>query len=244
MKQNNTISVVMPVYNEAGCIERTLRHVIDFCSLYSNYEFIFINDGSTDKTQEILTKTLGNSCQYNISCISYSPNKGKGYAVKIGVDFANGDYICYLDSDLAYSLDNLIILADKLEGMDIVIGSRSQDKNNQKVSLIRKIAGQIFNYLSRTILNLPFTDMQAGIKGFKKDVAKNLFKRQFTSGFSFDVELIYLAWKWGYSIGEIPVVVLDTHLCKKSKVNLFKDSLKMLVNLFQIQHNYSIGKYE
>lgn len=234
----------MPVYNEAGCIEKTLRHVIGFCSLYSNYEFIIVNDGSTDKTQEILTKVLGNVCKYNISCVSYSPNQGKGYAVKTGVNFANGDYICYLDSDLAYSLDNLIILADKLENMDIVIGSRNQAKNNQKVSLIRKIAGKSFNYLSRIILNLPFTDMQAGIKGFKKDVAKNLFKHQFTSGFSFDVELIYLAWKWGYSIGEIPVVVLDTHINKKSKVNLFKDSLKMLLNLFQIQYNYRIGKYE
>lgn len=241
---NQITSVIMPMYNEAECIERTLRYVIDFCSFYPNYEFIFVNDGSTDRTQEILTKILDNLCDYNISCVSYSPNQGKGYAVKIGVDFANGDYICYLDSDLAYSLDNLIILTDKLEDMDVVIGSRSQAKNNQKVSLIRKIAGQIFNYLSRIILNLPFTDMQAGIKGFKKDVAKNLFKHQFTSGFSFDVELIYLAWKWGYIIGEIPVVVLDSHINKKSKVNLFKDSLKMLLNLFKIQYNYRQGKYE
>ena len=86
--------------------------------------------------------------------------------------------------------------------------------------------------------------MQAGIKGFKNDVAKDLFKRQQIKGFSFDVELIYIAHKEGDRIGEIPAIVSGQHLYKHSKVNILQDSLKMFINLLQIRYKYGGGRYE
>ncbi|MBR8838731.1 MAG: glycosyltransferase [Stigonema ocellatum SAG 48.90 = DSM 106950] len=239
------VSVILPVYNEAKCIEKTLKSIFRFAKNRPNFNFIFVNDGSTDKTKEILSKKLESAKTTNVKFISYEFNKGKGYAVKTGVKYADGDYICYMDSDLAYSLEHLDIIVEKLEYFDIVIGCRNLASSHIKgLSLMRKIAGKVFNLLSRIILDLPFSDMQAGIKGFKKDVAKELFKRQQIRGFSFDVELIYVAYKEGYDIGEIPVRVSAQHLYKKSKVNLFEDSIKMFFNLLQIRYKYMKGRYE
>ena len=86
--------------------------------------------------------------------------------------------------------------------------------------------------------------MQAGLKGFKKIPAREIFKRQTLTGFSFDAELLFLAQKKGYTIGEIPAKVSQQHLYKVSQVNILKDSLKMLGCLFQIKLNDRAGYYE
>jgi len=86
--------------------------------------------------------------------------------------------------------------------------------------------------------------MQAGIKGFRKEVAIDLFSKQSINRFAFDVELLYLAQKKGYTIGEIPAIVSEIHLYKSSKVNLVRDSVKMIMNLIQIKYNDISGLYE
>ncbi len=163
------VSVILPVYNEAKCIEKTLSSVLLFGQEKPNYNFIIVNDGSTDNTKEILERNLAITKASNVNLISYERNQGKGYAVRLGVSYAKGDYICYIDSDLAYSLEHLELVIEKLEYCDVVIGCRSLAANHFQTSrIVRMIAGKTFNILSRYILDLPFTDMQAGIKGFKK----------------------------------------------------------------------------
>lgn len=239
------VSVILPIYNEAKHIDTTLKSLLKFSKCYPNYSFILVNDGSADETQEILDKQLKITNISQIQVISYQPDRGKGNAVKVGVENADGDYICYIDSDLAYSLEHLILLVEKLEYFDIVIGCRNLVPNNFKFfSLRRMIAGKIFNCLSRAILDLPFEDMQAGIKGFHKDVANKLFKRQLLRGFSFDVELIYLAKLNSYNIGEIAAVVSEGHSDKISKVNLLKDSFIMFFDLLIIKFNHIVKKYQ
>ncbi|MBO3460388.1 glycosyltransferase [Aetokthonos hydrillicola Thurmond2011] len=238
------VAVILPVYNEEKCIQRTLDSILEFSKSQPYYHFIFVNDGSTDRTEEILIKTVESLNTSQIKLISYQENKGKGAAIKTGLQYAEGDYICYIDSDLAYSLEYLKVIVQKLEYFDIVIGCRVLDLNALNgLSLIRIIAGKMFNLLSRIILDLPFHDMQAGIKGFKKDVAVYLFKQQDRKGFSFDVELIYIAHNKGYHIGEIPVIVSDDHLYKQSKVNLVKDSIGMFFSLLKIRFKYNTSRY-
>lgn len=241
-----TVSVIVPIYNEAKCIERTFDEVAKFCWLHPEYHFIFVNDGSLDATKKIIKHKIDTvGFEGQISLVSYENNCGKGYAVRYGVKYSTGDYVCFLDADLAYSLDHLHSLAEKLEGFDVVIGSRHLDDVAVKYqNFWRKISGKVFNLLSRKILDLEFTDMQAGLKGFRLPVAKQLFQKQVMTGFSFDVELIYLARKYGYQIGEIPAKVSESHLLKKSKVNLIKDSLLMFYNLLQIRLNDWKKRYE
>ncbi|MDX2232376.1 MAG: glycosyltransferase [Leptolyngbyaceae cyanobacterium bins.349] len=238
-------SIILPIYNEQACIHSTFDAVLAYAKTHPTYDFIFVNDGSTDRTVALLEAQIAASNSDRILLISYSQRGGKGYAVRRGIEVADGDYICFLDGDLAYSLEHLDLMLSKLEWFEMVIGCRSLViDGNQGIPPVRKLAGKIFNTLSRRILNLQYVDMQAGLKGFQKEAAKRLFSLQELTGFSFDVELIYLARKQGYTIAEIPAHVSYTHSRKQSKVNLLLDSLKMLNDLLRIRLNDWLGRYE
>lgn len=239
------VAVILPVYNEANCIEQTFDRILEFSQKNHAYNFIIINDGSTDDTLQIIENKLKTFPTHHIQLISYSDRKGKGYAVKKASEDVDADCMCFLDGDLAYSLEHLEPLVEKLEKFDVVIGCRNLDRENfRNLTLLRKIAGKIFNLISRSILNLKYKDMQAGLKGFKKKPAQQIFKRQTLTGFSFDAEILFIAKKHGYTIGEIPARVSQQHIYKVSQVNIFKDSLKMLGCLLKIRLNDRAGYYE
>lgn len=237
-------SIILPVYNEQDCVAQTFDAVLEYADEHPTYEFIFVSDGSTDQTPQILAQRMATESD-RIHLIAYPERGGKGYAVRQGVEAAIGDCVCFMDGDLAYSLDHLDLLLSKLEGYEVAIGCRSLvPDGNLGLNSLRKVAGKVFNTLSQRILNLHYVDMQAGLKGFQRSAAKEIFSRQTLTGFSFDVELIYLARKLGYSIGEIPARVSPQHCRKLSKVNLLLDSVKMLKDLFRIQLNDRLGRYE
>ena len=239
------IAVILPVYNEANCIEQTFDRILEYSQKSHAYNFIIVNDGSTDETLQIIENKLTTFPTHHIKLISYSERQGKGYAVKKGSESVDADCICFMDGDLAYSLEHLEPLVEKLEKFDVVIGCRNLDRHNfRNLTLIRKISGKTFNFISRKILNLPYRDMQAGLKGFKNKAAQEIFKQQTITGFSFDAELLFLAQKKGYTIGEIPARVSEQHLYKISKVNIVKDSLEMFSCLLKIRYNNRAGNYE
>jgi dolichyl-phosphate beta-glucosyltransferase len=238
------VVVILPVYNEQACIGTTFEAIRGYLYTHPNYRFVFVNDGSTDRTREILTGAIKAAQDPRLQLMSYSPRGGKGYAIKVGMEQAQGDFLCYLDSDLAYSLEHLDRLVEKLHHCDVAIGCRSLVASNpQGLRPSRKVAGKTFNWLSRKLLNLNYRDMQAGLKGFRRESAQDLFGHQSLMGFSFDVELIYLAQKRGYRIGEVPAAVSRAHQQKISKVNLLQDSLCMLRDLFGIRINDIMGRY-
>lgn len=240
------VSIIIPIYNEQSCIGYTFDAVLDYSRSHPTYQFIFVNDGSVDQTQKILEQRIaGAETDDQIQLCTYPDRGGKGYAVRRGIKVANGDYICFIDGDLAYSLDHLDLLVTKLEQYEVVIGCRGLVPGGDRgLNPTRKFAGKIYNTLSKRILNLKFIDMQAGLKGFQKEAARELFRRQVLTGFSFDVELMYLSKKLGYGIAEIPAYVSASHSRKISKVNLLMDSLKMLGDLFKIRLNDWLGRYE
>jgi dolichyl-phosphate beta-glucosyltransferase len=240
----DAVTVVLPVYNEQSCIAQTFDAVVAFARKHPSYTFLFVNDGSTDHTKAILADRLKIAQMPQLQMLSYSPRAGKGFAIKTGMNYAEGSYLCYLDSDLAYSLEHLGALVECLESQDVAIGSRSLVASNPAVlHWSRRLAGKVYNWVSRAALGLGYRDMQAGLKGFRRDVAKELFAQQSLMGFSFDVELIYLAKRQGYRIGQIPAQVSKQHQQKTSKVNLLSDSLKMFKDLLQIRWNDLIGRY-
>lgn len=239
------IAVILPVYNEANCIEQTFDRILEFSQINHAYNFIIVNDGSTDDTLPIIENKLKTFPTHHIKLISYSHRQGKGYAVKKGSEYVDADCICFMDGDLAYSLEHLEPLVEKLEKFHVVIGCRNLYRENfRNLTLLRKISGQIFNFISRKILNLPYRDMQAGLKGFQKNAAQELFNQQTITGFSFDAELLFLAQKKGYTIGEIPARISEQHLYKASQVNIVKDSLQMFSCLLKIRSNDRAGNYD
>ncbi|MBN8561765.1 MULTISPECIES: glycosyltransferase [Leptolyngbya] len=239
------VSIVLPVYNEQACIQRTFEAVLHYLKTHPNFTFIFVDDGSSDRTKHIITAGIRIAKTPQIKLLSYKPRAGKGYAIRRGVEYADGDLICFLDGDLAYSLAHLDKLIEKLQTCDVVIGNRALIRGrHQPENFDRKITEKVFNFLSRRILNLQYSDMQAGLKGFRRSAAKQLFFYQILTGFSFDVELIYLAKQWGYTIGEVPAIVSKQHQKKMSKVHLLRDSIKMLLDLLKIRFNDQLGRYQ
>jgi dolichyl-phosphate beta-glucosyltransferase len=241
------LSVILPVYNEQNCLDHTVDVVLAYAQAHPDIEFIFVDDGSTDRTHRQLARRLAHQANdaTQIRYTSYAQRQGKGYAVKQGVKLAIGEYICFLDGDLAYSLEHLEPILRQLEHCDLVIGCRNLvDQQLQGVKPSRHLAGKIFNSLSQLILQLHFSDMQAGLKGFRRPVAVRLFSQIQTTGFAFDVELMYLAQKQGYTIGEIPAYLAPHHVDKPSKVKLFQDSVQMLFELFRIRYNDWTGRYD
>ena len=240
------VQVVLPFYNEASLIRTTFTEVEKFGLEHPEFAFLFVDDGSSDDTSPTLRTLISESDipESRLGLISYSPNRGKGRAVKAGIEGATADLVLFTDGDLAYSMDHLPKLAAALESADVVIGSRSLvHRSERNTTPMRKLMGWTFNRCARLILGLKHKDTQAGLKGFRIDAARAIFARQRLGGFAFDVELCYLAKRLGYSVVEIPAYVSEEHSYKRSKVNLVKDPIRMFAALVDVRINALLGRY-
>lgn len=225
------ISVVIPAYNEERRLPNTLRTIIDFVSgRKEEFEIIVVDDGSKDNTFHS-AKEFGDS----IDVYSLDKNSGKGAAVRKGVLKATGDLIFFTDADLStpiYELDKL--LEDLKNSSDISIGSRAVDYSMIKVHqpFYREFMGKTFNKIVQFLVIKGIKDTQCGFKGFKNKVAKDIFSKSLIDGFSFDVEVLYIAKKLNYKISEVPV---EWYNDQQTKINPIKDSFKMLKEIFKIR---------
>ncbi len=230
----NKISVVIPVYNEEKNISNCLDKLSGYMSShFEDYEIVIVNDGSTDSTEQIFLTNAGNYA--NLKMISYTPNKGKGNAVRTGMNAASGDRIVCTDCDLAYGVEVIGEMAKGLSDYDLVIGSRNLTKEGHKgYNPIRKLASKAYIKLLNLAAGFRHTDSQCGIKAYRGDAARKIFKNCETKGFAFDLEALMIAEKAGYSIGEYPVSIIN-HSNEGSKVRIFRDTRKMLSDLKKIK---------
>ena len=198
------LSVVIPVFNEENKISKDIEAVYKYFNENSiNGELIIVDDGSRDKTCDI-AKSFSKHYP-NLKVINYKNNRGKGYAVKIGMLAATKEYVLFADSGLCvpfkYANDGLKLLN---EGYDIAIGSRRQNaKILLKQPLYRRLGSNVFDFLIKTFKIIPegIEDTQCGFKLFKKEIAHKLFKKIFTDKFMWDIELLRIVNKEKYKIG-------------------------------------------
>jgi len=241
------ISIVIPLYNEQYRIENTLRRIQEyFSNVDFNYELIFVNDGSTDETNMIITKfknnfdinpIRGNNC--HILILNNEVNMGKGFSVRKGILASKGKYILFTDADLSTDISEEQKLFDYLKnGYDIVIASRGlkDSKLIERQNILRQSMGKFFNFLVKLILNLDYKDTQCGFKYFSRYAIDKIFPYLEINDFSFDVEILYLAKKLGLKVKEVPVSWINS---KNSKVRILKDSFKMIISLIKIRRMYS-----
>ncbi len=228
MKIVTEVSVIVPVYNQEENIGRNLKILKESLEKeFSDFEIIAVNDGSSDKSFEILKRT-------NFVRTVFCPeNKGKGYAVRRGVMLARGEYIFFTDADLSYSPENIIkgINVIKTEKSDGVCGIRAY--KNSEYPFFRRFSSSVFSFFAKSILKLNISDSQCGFKGFEKNAARNVFARLQTFRFGFDAELLFEAKKEGLKLSALPVHF--THFPSKSLKPL-KDSGEMLFSLFKIKY--------
>jgi glycosyltransferase involved in cell wall biosynthesis len=227
------LSIVVPAYNEGQRIANTLTQSYRYLSKQNyNFEILVVDDGSTDTTIDIVRGYFKEMPRLKL--IRHKKNQGKGAAVKTGILHATGDWVMFMDADLATPIEMLERLWNQKENYDILIGSRYLENDSIKTPqpLYRKIIAVGGNMIIKTILDLKINDTQCGFKLFKKPVARDLFTRQSMTGWSFDIEILALANILDYSVGEIAV---DWHNQAGSHVSPIKDSIKVLKEVFMIR---------
>jgi len=244
MPKNCFISIIIPVFNEEDCIEKTLDRIVEYMSKKEfSYEIIVADDGSTDKTKDVVEKVAQKYKDVDIKFISKGVHKGKGFAVSIGMKNASGDYALFLDADLSTDISEIDKFLDYIKKYEIVISSRAL--KNSKILIhqpfYRELGGKLFNKFIKLVLGLPYNDTQCGAKMFRREAAKKIFSNINITGFSFDIEVLLLAKIYNYKVIEIPVVWKHSF---DTKIKFLKDGLKMVIDVVKIKYNYLKGKYK
>jgi CheY-like chemotaxis protein len=244
---NNTIieqrcvGVVIPCYNEE---ERLLSvEFLDFVDKHSGYHLCFVNDGSKDKTLEVLNK-LRKGRESFITVYDCEKNGGKAEAVRLGMlhmaKKTDLDYIGFLDADLSTDLADFDELVSTIENSDykIVSGSRiSRMGADITKESARKIISLTINYIIRKILKMEFKDTQCGAKIFHKDVIEIAFNNKFLTKWLFDVE-IFIRIRKHFGLDRAKQILCEKPLKRwihadGSKLSM-KDSIKIMGQLGQI----------
>lgn len=233
------LSLIFPAYNESHRIRSTLATAAWYLDTTPwSYEIIAVDDGSTDRTHEEMVNAAGEL--ESVRVISYQPNRGKGYAVRQGIFAARGEHIAFSDVDLSAPIEELAKLFSAIEkGYDIAIGSRAV-KGAEIIAhqpLYRELGGKSLNLIIRLLAVPGIHDTQCGLKLFRGDVARDIFNRCFLNGWSFDVEVLYLARLLGYRVAEVPVRWAHS---PDSKIRPFRAGLQMLLDIvrIRIRHRY------
>ncbi len=246
-------SIVIPAYNEEDKITSSLTQVVNFMRGFStSFEVLVVNDGSKDLTASKVKEYSKDNPEV---LLIDNPHKGKGFAVWTGMMKAQGEYIYMADADLSAPIEDLkkfsVWVID--QDFDVVIGSR-EGVGARRVGepLYRHIMGRVFNLFVQIIALPGISDSQCGFKLFKKKAAKDIFGRLLIYGSdtkeidtaylgAWDVEVLYLAKKLGYTIKQVPVTWVYV---KTKRLNPIKDSCKMLLDVLKVRVNDARGKYK
>jgi len=205
----DSLSIVIPAYNEEKRLPQTLRQVLDWLALgaFSFREVIVVDDGSRDGTARVVEEFVKASACLRL--VKDPGNRGKGYAVRHGMLEAKGEWILYTDADLSTPITEIekLCRAASEKGAKVAIGSRALDRSLVEVHqpALRELSGRAFNLVMRAVTGLSFRDTQCGFKLFRADAAREIFSRQKQEGFSFDVEDLLIAKKLGLRAVEVPV---------------------------------------
>ncbi|MCX7991067.1 MAG: glycosyltransferase family 2 protein [Proteobacteria bacterium] len=236
------ISVVIPAYNEELLIADTVKNIAKYLTDNKyTWEIIVVNDGSKDRTEEILKELSHKINQLKI--IKHKINEGKGKSVKDGIFLSEGRVILFTDADLSAPMENLKGMKEELDkGSDIVVASRlAEGAKIKKRPLHRKIIGRMFNIIIGVIGFRGVKDTQCGFKLFKSDVAKEIFKKSRINGYAFDVEILHIAKIRGFKIKEYPVLWIDR---EDSKMKIIRDAFRMLREVLKIKYYDKKGLYK
>lgn len=238
-------SIIIPAYNEEKRIVKNLESIVKFLEVFPHKcEIIVIDDGSKDKTIEIVNnfaKKISKTNDPKIKVVEQRKNHGKGYAVKVGVEHATGKYILFTDADGSTPINELEKMAKYIGDYDLVIGSRKMmDSVLEKTQpFYRRMISKIGAVFSKIIIN-NIKDTQCGFKLMKNEAAKFIFEKQKIKRFGFDLEILAIAQHYDFKIIEIPVTWSDD---KQSKFRPIRDTIITFRDFIVIQYNFLTNKY-
>ena len=238
---NPLLSIIIPAYNEEGRLPDTLEQVTSFVDTQPYLaEVLVVENGSQDRTLEIAREF-----SQRFPCVKalHMDGRGKGLAVKYGMLQATGAYRFICDADLSMPIKEVNrFIPPELPDMDIAIASReAPGAIRYHEPAYRHLTGRFFNLVVRLLALPGLQDTQCGFKCFRGAVADEIFPLQTITGWSFDVEVLFIARQRGYRIVEIPV---PWYFSPNSKVRIVHDLYKVGLDLIAIRRNALRGKYK
>lgn len=229
------LSIVIPAYNEALRVGKTLEHICKYAeSKPYEVEIILVDDGSSDGTLELFRKFQSQWPATRI--FQNETNRGKGYSVRRGVLEARGEVVLFTDADLSAPIEEADKLLARLksEKADAAVGSRALDRSlvGIRQPWRREYAGRGFNLLVRLFTGLDIHDTQCGLKLFRRESTRRAFELQHVERFGFDPEVLFLIRCLGGKIEEVPVRWNDN---PATKVHFLRDSSLMFLDLIVLR---------
>jgi len=239
------ISIVIPAFEEETRLIEPLRQIFVFIeSEKLNAEVIVVDDGSKDKTKESAERVFAEFPAISAKVIRYEENRGKGFAVKIGLQAAQADVAIFSDADLSTPIEEIYKLIKPIESgeFDVTFGSRALDRKliGTHQPWRREQGGKVMNLIIRTMSGLNFSDTQCGFKAFNMKKFRPLLDVMTVDRFGFDVEFLFVAQFHNLRLKEIPV---RWNNVEGSKVSVLRDTRRMIGELNQIRKNAKRGTY-
>jgi dolichyl-phosphate beta-glucosyltransferase len=234
-----SLSVVFPCFDEAERLPGTLAaYLAWFPPDRSQVELIVVDDGSTDGTTAIADQIA--AADPRVRVVRTTRNHGNGYAVRTGVQAAQGEVVVFTDADGSYGPEQLERVVAALDRAPVAIGARLGSHAGAGPPL-RRLASKVFNRVMRLLLGLPFSDTQCGLKGFRRGAAEATFRRARVDGFAFDAEALWIARRLGIEVVEVPVRAEER---QGSKVRLGGDALRMVSDVWKVRRAAARGVYD
>lgn len=225
------LSVVIPCFNEEARLGATLEKIVGYLDRRGKtYEILVVDDGSQDATVSVAEGLAFES----VRVLEHGENRGKGAAVRTGVLASLGEWVLISDADLSTPIEDLERLERRSAEAEVVLGSRAvaESKIVRHQPLYRELMGKTFNAIIRSIGLVGLHDTQCGFKLFRGPVARELFERSKVDHFAFDVEVVWLAQKAGYTVVEEGVTWEDS---PSSRVSPIGDSSRMLIDVLRLR---------
>lgn len=227
------LSIIIPAYNEERRLPDTIKKITAWMqTLTFAIEILIVENGSQDRTTELAESYA----RHFDNIIVLHSSKGKGAAVRKGMLHGRGEYLFICDADLSMPIAEIEnFLPACAAGYDIVIGSReAPGARRYNEPFHRHFTGRVFNAIVRLLAVPGFDDTQCGFKIFRREVARDVFMHQTISGWTFDVEVIYLALRYGYRVTEVPI---NWYFNPDSRISILQDTWQMFYDLMRIRLN-------
>lgn len=235
------LSVIIPAHNEERRLPSTLERLQQYLrrQTYSSDIWV-VENGSMDRTADVVRACAQQDAAVHLL---QSPIRGKGSAVRLGMLRATGAYRFFCDADFSMPVEEIeCFLPPQLDGVDVAIGSReAKGARRFDEPRYRHLTGRFFSLAVKLLVMRGFEDTQCGFKCFRASAAEDLFSRQRFDGWSFDVEVLFLARKRGLRIREVPI---SWYYQADSRIRLVDDSIRMFWDLLKIRWNNAMGLYE